>query len=103
MRDIFCPSIFVECKNYRDDLGNPEYNQLTDRLSDQRGMFGILVCRTISNRRHSLKKCRFIHEHQHKYVVVLDDNDMSTLVHLKPKGNDTIDDYMEKRIDELID
>lgn len=103
MRDIFCPSIFVECKNYRDDLGNPEYNQLTGRLSDQRGMFGILVCRTISDRRHSLQKCRFIHEHQHKYVVVLDDNDMSTLVHLKPKGNDRIDDYMEKRIDELVD
>ena len=50
MRNILCPSIFVECKNYSGALDNPEYAQLSDRLSDQRGMFGFLICRNISNR-----------------------------------------------------
>jgi len=46
---IKSPYVYFECKNYSDDPKNPEMNQLSSRLSDTKGMFGIMVCRYIEN------------------------------------------------------
>ncbi len=43
-------SIPIECKNYRGDLGNDEFNQLADRLSPETGLLGFLFCRHIKKR-----------------------------------------------------
>lgn len=44
---ITCTHIFIECKNYDEDIGNPEFGQIVLRLNDVRGQFGIIVCRKI--------------------------------------------------------
>lgn len=37
LRDIKCPVIMVECKNYKNNLTNDEYQQINDRLAPERG------------------------------------------------------------------
>lgn len=39
----------VECKNYTDDVKNPEFDQLLARFSIHRGRLGVLVFRDVSN------------------------------------------------------
>jgi len=51
------PHIFVECKNYGREVGNPELDQLSGRFSPSRGQIGILVCRSFQNEKRFLKGC----------------------------------------------
>jgi hypothetical protein len=39
---VHCPYIHIECKNYSEDPGNPELDQLIGRFSNKRGKFGVL-------------------------------------------------------------
>jgi hypothetical protein len=58
LHHVQCPKIFVECKNYGKEIGNPEIDQLQTRFSNQRGKFGILLCRTIEDKSRLLLKCK---------------------------------------------
>ncbi|HWZ23539.1 MAG TPA: hypothetical protein VNW06_12840, partial [Cytophagaceae bacterium] len=40
LHHIKCPKIFIECKNYGKEIGNPEIDQLQGRFNDRRGNFG---------------------------------------------------------------
>ncbi len=103
LRDIKCPSVMVECKNYADDVGNPEFDQLSGRLKPQRGMFGILVCRKINNKENTLRRCMSKFS-KNEYIIVLEDKDIENLVRLKVHdGNEGIDDYVYKKIEEIVD
>jgi type I restriction enzyme M protein len=102
MRDIKCPWVPVEFKNYVDDLNNPEFDQLAERLDPIRGMFGILVCRRLDDKKKIIERCRD-KLRQYKYIVVLDETDFEKLVYEKIKrGNESVDDYMELKLEEVI-
>lgn len=73
------PHVFVECKNYSADVGNPELDQLSGRFSPSRGRFGILVCRSFENRNLFDKRCRDTVKDDRGFVVALDDNDLRAL------------------------
>ena len=75
-----CATVFVECKNYGSEIGNPEIDQIAMRFSNQRGQFGIVVCRNIDDREKLTKRCRAAATDGHGYVVVLDDTDLGNLV-----------------------
>lgn len=102
MRKIMCPAVFVECKNYQ-DLDNPEFDQLAGRLDPLRGQLGLLVSRKGGNRERSIKHCRDRVVRKNQYIVPLDDKDLEALSELKLKSNEDVDDYMEERLEEIID
>lgn len=75
-----CPNIFVECKNYSADPGNPELDQLSGRFSPSRGQVGILICRNIKDRDAFTARCRDTANDQRGFIIALDDRDLKTLV-----------------------
>lgn len=100
---VHCPKIFVECKNYGREIGNPEIDQLQTRFSNQRGKFGILLCRSIQDKTTLIQRCKDVLHDRQGYIIVLDDNDIATLLKFKEAGDETkIDDFMKKKLDELI-
>lgn len=102
MRDILCPTVAVECKNYQSDPNNPEFDQLSGRLTPLRGKFGLLICRKIINRRRTIGHCTD-RVKKEEFIIVLDDGDMAKLASLKKAGDEEVDDYMDKKMDEIID
>jgi len=74
------PYVFIECKNYTEDVKNPELDQLSGRFSPSRGQFGILICRGVSNRAKINEMCRDTAKDGRGYMIVLDDNDLKALV-----------------------
>jgi hypothetical protein len=72
--------VMVECKNYGKEIGNPEVDQLSSRFSPGRGQFGILVCRSVQDRKTLTARCRDTAQDQRGYMLVLDDADIRTLV-----------------------
>src|SRR2546422_758021 len=104
LHDLKCPSVWVECKNYNEDIGNPEFDQLSGRLDNpERGQLGILTCRKIIDRKKVLEHCQEKFKIR-KCLIVLCDKDLIQLVKLKfAGGEDTVDDFMEEKLDEIID
>jgi hypothetical protein len=79
------PNIFIECKNYSGDPGNPELDQLSGRFSPSRGRVGILVCRDFEDKNTFLKRCRDTAVDQRGFVIALDDTDLAELVEERKK------------------
>lgn len=99
LHHIFCPYIFIECKNYTRDIENPELDQLTGRFSNQRGQFGILVCRSISDKERILKSTRDIRNNGRGCIIVLEDVDIiQMLEYRKAEDYNAISDYMRAKL-----
>jgi hypothetical protein len=74
------PYVFVECKNYTGDPGNPELDQLAGRFSPGRGQVGILACRNFKDRDLFIQRCKDTANDQRGYIVPIDDGDLAKLV-----------------------
>lgn len=72
--------VFIECKNYGKEIGNPEIDQLSSRFGPSRGQFGILVCRSTANDSLLTKRCADTAKDQRGFIVHLTDADLKTLV-----------------------
>lgn len=72
--------VFVECKNYGKEIGNPELDQLSSRFSPSRGQFGLLVCRRFENKKKFLESCRDTAKDGRGFIIPLDDDDLRALV-----------------------
>lgn len=70
------PQIIIECKNYRNDLQNPELDQLIGRFSTRRGQIGILSCRTIEKYDKFINSCTDTYLDGHGLILPLTDNDI---------------------------
>ncbi|HMK82099.1 MAG TPA: hypothetical protein VK503_00115 [Candidatus Bathyarchaeia archaeon] len=103
MHDILCPTISVECKNYVGDVRNPEFQQLASRLNNNRGLFGMLICRAVSDPAATVARSKDYLAAPARYMIVLDDGDLTRLARLKKQGNDEVDEFMDRKLDEIID
>jgi hypothetical protein len=100
---VQCPYVFVECKNYGGEVGNPEFDQLAGRFGDGRGRFGILVCRSVRDRVRLLERQRDLLHDKREYALVLDDADILELLRCRV-GEDRsgIEAFMDGRFAELV-
>jgi hypothetical protein len=98
------PYIPIECKNYSEDLKNPEFDQMLGRLSRKRGMFGIIVCRKIDGPELVLKRCRdVVNNDPEKAIIILDDNDIEALLTLRADGKEKeISDYLDEKLRAIL-
>jgi hypothetical protein len=95
--------VFVECKNYTGDPGNPELDQLSGRFSPSRGKFGILACRTFKNKAKFIAACRATANDDRGFIIALDDDDLQRLVDARKAGDATAAfPYLQERFNELV-
>ena len=100
---IKCPYIFFECKNYSGKLKNPDFDQLTGRFGTDKGNFGVLLCRSVDNRKSVIDRCKDAMRDGRGYVIVLDDNDIKQLLNHSSNGErEQIQQYMDDRFREVI-
>ena len=95
--------VFVECKNYGKEVGNPELDQLSSRFSKSRGQIGLLVCRGFENKKLFLRRCADTAKDGRGFVIALDDKDVSELVATRQKDQLYADwKLLRERFDALI-
>jgi hypothetical protein len=99
------PQIFVECKNYRSEVSNPELDQLSGRFGPSRGKVGMLICRQFDNKDKFEQRCRDTALDNRGYIISLDDSDLKALVEArKTKEERECRDYplLRQRFETLI-
>ncbi|QII02871.1 DUF3597 domain-containing protein [Rhodococcoides fascians A21d2] len=101
-------TIVVECKNYSGEIANNEFDQLTGRFSPDRGQVGILVCRSIKNRKLAEDRCRDSAKDKRGYCLILTDDDLAEVVKLHTADKISLREYkqhplLRKQFDYLID
>lgn len=95
-------SVMFECKNYRKDVANPEFDQLTSRFGHQRGFFGIMLCRQIENRERIVAACRDAANDGRGYMLVFEDTDLVQMLEMVERANRSeINSFLQQRFDEI--
>jgi hypothetical protein len=100
--NVHSPYVVVECKNYGADLENPEYDQICGRLSRKSGMFGIITCRKIANHDKATKQCKSIVAQDRGYVIVMDDDDLVSMINMRIENPDEVDTYLEATMRKIL-
>ncbi|MGB8354352.1 MAG: hypothetical protein WCD79_10720 [Chthoniobacteraceae bacterium] len=102
VRRIFCPHVFIECKNYTNEIANPELDQLSGRFGTNRGLFGILCCRHFEDRDLFVKRCRDTHRDGRGLIIGLSDDQILEFLRLITLGSrNLLDAWLMSYIDEV--
>lgn len=99
---IHCPFIIIECKNYSEDPGNKEYDQLDGRLNKRVGMFGILTVRKIEDKKKCIKNCRDRNRDNNNTIIVLEDSDIIDLIEARVKNPSEINKILHDKIEKIM-
>lgn len=88
IRKVFCPYIMIECKNYGHDVANPELDQLSGRLTLNRGKFGMLLCRDVENYERLIQRCRDFWKDKGEVIIPILDADLVKILKAKAGAPD---------------
>ncbi|MDA8027302.1 MAG: hypothetical protein M0T78_12355 [Actinomycetota bacterium] len=95
--------IVIECKNYSEDISNPELDQLVGRFSPTRGRLGLLVFRHADNSDVCVERCRDAFHDDRGWILPLDDDDLKNLVEeRKLNPNSSTYQLLEDRFAEVV-
>lgn len=101
--NIPCKYISLECKNYTGDLGNIEYNQLSNRLNEERGKVGFIICRSISDQKKAQQHCKQRFNDKKEYILILEDDDIKLLLKNRRKGDlESLDKILQDKFRKLF-
>jgi SAM-dependent methyltransferase len=96
-----CPYILFECKNYSEELKNPEFAQLADRLQSKIGQVGFIICRSIEDKEKCLRAQQ--DRYPDKLILVLDDDDIINLVDFHMEGDrEGLHNYLDDKAKAVI-
>ncbi|WP_437308182.1 hypothetical protein [Sorangium sp. So ce388] len=102
VKKLPCAYVFIECKNYTDDIKNPEIDQLSGRFSTNRGQFGVICCRSFNERALFIKRCQDTIKDGRGLVIPLDDQAvLSLLGHVEAGRRWKIEEEMSTRVEEI--
>jgi hypothetical protein len=87
-----CQYIIFECKNYTEDVANAELDQLTGRLSPNRGKFGVIICRDIEDEPLFIQRCADSYKAQRGLIVPLTDADIVKILEARKLGTMHLED-----------
>jgi hypothetical protein len=97
------PKIFIECKNYDDDLNNPEIDQLAGRFSPSRGQFGIISYRKCKDPEKLKLRCQDTAKDHRGYIITLSDAELIELIDSRASAKPYEFPLLYKKFNELID
>jgi len=86
VRQLACVYVLIECKNYTNEVANPELDQLAGRMGVNRGMFGLLCCRHFENRATFIQRCRDTFADRRQLIVPLDDQTILQMLDMVRRG-----------------
>lgn len=96
-------TVIVECKNYSEDLANPEIDQLLGRFDGNRGKLGIITCRAVDNVAALEKRCRDAATRGQGYILVLTDDDIIAMLRAKSQlRDDEIESLLHRKYRDLL-
>lgn len=100
--NIPCKKIHFECKNYSNEIKNPEFDQLNGRFSQNISQIGFIICREVKDRSKFVERCRdFVRDKRH-YIIGLDDSDIKELLsYQERKEYSKIDKFLENKLQEI--
>lgn len=96
--------LYGECKNYSNDVGNPEIDQLSGRFSPMRTRFGFLLFRKIEDRNMLIKRCRDTYKDDRGLIIPLMDEDIIEILESIRQNNNSnaFDNKLRTLIFEII-
>jgi hypothetical protein len=96
-------TVIIECKNYSEDLANPEIDQLLGRFDNNRGKLGIITCRSVDNVMALERRCRDAATRGQGYILVLTDIDITAMLRAKSQlGDDEIEGILHRKYRDLL-
>lgn len=103
IKNIPSAYIMIECKNYTNEIKNPELDQMAWRFSPNRWKFWIIVCRRFEDKDLFYKRCKDTCLDDRGFIIALDDNDIEKLMLLKKSDNlrwiyNLLDSYYQRII-----
>lgn len=94
-------NIFIECKNYSQDIANPELDQMIGRFSVNKGKFGIICCRKLDDEETFIKREIDTFNQDQGYIIHFTDDDLITLLdHCSDKP--FINDFLKTKLERVI-
>ena len=102
IRKLPCAYVPIECKNYSEDLKNPELDQMIGRFSTNRGRVGIICCRGFEDRPLFIKRCQDTLSAQLGLILPFDDAVIDELLELvETDHRKDVDIRISKIVDEV--
>jgi hypothetical protein len=101
--NIASNEVMVECKNYTKDLKNPEFDQLVNRFSTNRGRLGFLLFRSTNSYELLLKRARDVAQQGNGFPIPLGDDQVHNFLALIAENKRaSIDKELELLLRQLL-
>mgnify|MGYP004614091607 CR=1 FL=1 len=99
---IPCPYVFVECKNYSNDVKNPELDQMIGRFSTRRGKLGIISCRRIDDEDLFISRCIDSYKENGCLIIPIVDADIYRCLEKNEKCCEEFEKIITEKTDKII-